>query len=226
MNEVTPLRVERHEWKNDINGLLLTSGAFSVLLLLARIAYTGRFTFGFLVWNLFLATVPYFLSTWMEKIPEWTASRKRFIPVFIAWLLIIPNSFYILTDLFHLHIGGAAPLWYDLLLIVSFAWNALVMGILSVRHMEKKVAFFWPRLPGWLFLLPVMALNAFGVYIGRYLRFNSWDVISNPFRLVMDIADIALHPLQYKGAWGMVVCFSFFLSILYTTIKKISKSGL
>ena len=224
MNEAASLRAGHRVLKNEINGLLLTSVGFSVLLQLARMVYTGRLTFAFLVWNLFLATVPYFISSQLAKkpaLPWW-----KFMPAAIAWLLFVPNSFYMLTDLFHLHDSNAAPLWYDLLLIVSFAWNALVMGILSVRHMEKMMAVRVPRMPGWMFLYLVMGLNALGVYIGRYLRFNSWDVVSDPFVLIVDTVHILLHPVQYKQAWGMIVCFSFFLTILYSMIKKLSRAGL
>ena len=210
--------------KNETHRLLLTSVGFSCLLLLARMVYTGRLTFAFLVWNLFLAFVPYFFSSRMMQRPAWTASRWKFPVAFIAWVLFISNAFYMLTDLFHLFDSSAVPLWYDLLLIVSFAWNALVMGILSVRHMEKMVTAMWPRLPGWAFLYPVMVLNALGVYIGRYLRFNSWDIVSSPFALVADIVHILLHPVHYRQAWGMIGCFSFFLAILYTMIKKMSHS--
>jgi uncharacterized membrane protein len=69
-----------------------------------------------------------------------------------------------------------------------------------------------------------MLLNALGIYIGRYLRFNSWDVISSPFQLLADILHLLLHPIYYKNAWAMVLCFSFFLSILYMTLRKLSKS--
>lgn len=226
MNETIVLSDRHRSLKNDINGLLLISVGFSVLLLMARIVYTGRFTFGFLVWNLFLATVPYFISFWLVQGQAWKASRWIFLPALAGWLLFIPNSFYVLTDLFHLHDSNAAPLWYDLLLIVSFAWNALMLGILSMRHMEKMVQFRWQRLPGWLFLYPVMGLNALGVYIGRYLRFNSWDVVSDPFSLVLDIGHIIRHPVVYRQAWGMMICFSFFLLILYTTIKKLGRMRL
>jgi len=99
------------------------------------------------------------------------------------------------------------------------------MGILSVRHMEKIVQAIWLYRFDWFFVYPVMLLNALGIYIGRYLRFNSWDIVSNPFWLVADIAHLLLHPVQYKSAWGMVFCFSFFLSIVYMTLRKISRNA-
>ena len=149
-------------------------------------------------------------------------SKSRFAFACTVWLLFIPNSFYMLTDLFHLYDSSSVPRWYDLLLILSFAWNALLMGMLSVRHMEKIMEARWMYRFNWLFIYPVMLLNGLGIYIGRYLRFNSWDVISNPFRLLAGIIHILLHPVYYRNAWAMIICFSFFLSILYTTLKKIS----
>jgi uncharacterized membrane protein len=210
--------------KTEMNRLLLTSVGFGFVLLMARIVYTGRLTFAFLVWNLFLAFVPCFLSYQLTLRPAWIESKWKFAAVFTVWLLFIPNSFYILTDLFHLYDSDALPRWYDLLLIVSFAWNAMLLGILSVRQMEKIIETFWVYRSDWLFVYPIMWLNALGVYIGRYLRYNSWDVISNPFQLMADIMHMMVHPLLYKDGWGMIGCFSFFLSILYMTIKKLSKA--
>lgn len=210
--------------KTEIQRLLLTSVAFGFLLLLARTVYTGGLTFMFLVWNLFLAFVPYFLSYALTLRPTWIESRWKFTTVFIAWLLFVPNSFYMLTDLFHLYDSFSVPRWYDLLLILSFAWNALLVGILSVRHIEKIMEARWLYRFDWLFVYPIMLLNALGIYIGRYLRFNSWDVISNPFQLIADMMHILLHPVYYRNAWAMIICFSFFLSILYMTLKKMSRS--
>jgi uncharacterized membrane protein len=210
--------------KTEMNRLLLTSVGFGFLLLMARIVYTGRLTFAFLLWNLFLAFVPYFLSQHLARQITWIENKWKFTAAFTVWILFIPNSFYILTDLFHLYDSDALPRWYDLLLIVSFAWNALLLGILSVRQMEKIIETFWSYRNHWLFVYPIMGLNALGVYIGRYLRYNSWDVISNPFLLMADILHMIIHPLLYKDGWGMIVCFSFFLGILYTTIKKLSKA--
>ncbi len=207
-----------------IHRLLLTSIGFGFLLLLARTVYTGGLTFAFLVWNLFLAFVPYFFSYSLIMRPAWMENKWKFAAVFTSWLLFIPNSFYMLTDLFHLYDSAAVPRWYDLLLILCFAWNALLMGILSVRHMEKLIHALWPFRFEWLFVYPVMLLNATGIYIGRYLRFNSWDIVSNPFRLVADMLQILAHPFDFRNAWAMILCFSFFLSILYLTLKKLSKA--
>ena len=210
------LKSELHRW-------LAASMLFSVSMVAARIIYTGELTFIFLVWNLFLAYVPYFLSSWLQFRPDWIEQRWKFAAAFLCWLLFIPNSFYIITDLFHLRSYLSMPMWFDLALILSFAWNGLILGVLSVRQMEKIVRVRVEYRTELYFIYPIMWLNAFGVYIGRYLRFNSWDVITSPFGLAFDIVNILMHPFADKNAWGMIFCYSFLMSIMYITIKKLNK---
>jgi uncharacterized membrane protein len=210
--------------RTEIHRLLITSVGFGCLLLGVRIVYTGQWMFGFLAWNLFLAFVPYVLSNYLAQHTGWMKNKWKCMAALTAWLVCIPNSFYILTDLFHLHDSQSMPRWFDLLLIVTFAWNAMLMGIMSVRHIEKITQAMWRYRYDWLFVFPVMWLNALGIYIGRYLRFNSWDIVSNPFELIADIFNMLVHPLRFVNAWGMIVCFSFFLSIFYMTIKRISRA--
>jgi uncharacterized membrane protein len=257
-----PVRRGRPTFFSSEMGRLLTiSMLFSCILLAVRIIHTGRSTFIFLTWNLFLAFLPYLISDYLsgmgcffrEKcLPRTkyllreldpsvhgpataTTSRNRrgsyrkplFIAASLAWLLFIPNSFYILTDLFHLrdwYNDGLMPNWYDLVMILSFAWNGLLLGVLSLRQMEKV---FLPLLPAHnelFFLYPVMWLNALGVYIGRYLRFNTWDVITNPFELFGDIAVLVMHPLRNQYAWNMIFCFSVLMTLIYLMLKKIGKA--
>ncbi|WP_315818280.1 DUF1361 domain-containing protein [Paraflavitalea speifideaquila] len=209
--------------RSEVDRIMTLSMLFSIGMVMARMVYSGERDYLFLVWNLFLAYIPYFISSWLTRKPSWAAYARKFVLVLGVWIPFIPNSFYILTDLFHLGFHAGAPLWFDLALIISFAWNGLLLGILSVRQMEKFVELYLPGKTTWLFLYPVMVLNALGVYIGRYLRFNSWDVITNPFALVSDIGRMIWHPLEYREVWAMVTCFSVLMILVYTTLKKISK---
>ncbi len=210
--------------RSETDRLLTASMAFSILMVLSRVVYTGNTLFLFLVWNLVLAYIPYVLTHWLQQRPSWIRHKIKFAAVFLIWLLLIPNSFYIITDLFHLSNAYVVPFWFDLAMILSFAWNGMVLGILSVRQMEKMIQIHASGKHELLFVYPIMWLNALGIYIGRYLRFNSWDVVTSPFHLVADITNVLCHPLQYKYAWGMILCFSVFLTLVYCTIKKISKS--
>jgi uncharacterized membrane protein len=214
------VRFARNEWDR----MLTLAIAFSTALVAARIAYTGTITFLSLVWNLFLAWLPYMISSWMQQQNNIVPSRWKFAAISFVWLLFIPNSFYILTDLFHLGEHNNVPLWFDLILIISFAWNGLLLGILSVRQMEKMMQQYLPGKHELFFIYPIMWLNALGVYIGRYLRFNSWDIITNPFELTANIVNMLWHPIQYRYAWGMVACFSVLMTLVYLTLKRIGKA--
>ncbi|MET0463722.1 MAG: DUF1361 domain-containing protein [Chitinophagaceae bacterium] len=202
---------------------LLISVAFSCLLLSARVIVTGEHTFLFLIWNLFLAFIPYAISEWLSVRIRVMESKALLALVLIGWLLFIPNAFYIVTDLFHLHEFGDVPGWFDLALIFSFAWNGLLLGLLSVRRIETILHAITGRSFSLLFVFLVMWLNAFGIYIGRYLRFNSWDVISKPFSLFSDLFDIIIHPLKYRMDWGMIFVYSMFMTVLYLTLKKAAR---
>jgi uncharacterized membrane protein len=209
---------------NEIDRMLTLSMGFSIALVMARIAYTGKLTFLSLIWNLFLAWLPYMVSGWLQKRNVVYGNPLKFMVIAFVWLLFIPNSFYIMTDLFHLGEHRNVPNWFDLAMIISFAWDGLLLGVLSVRQMEKMIQQFLPGMRELFFIYPIMWLNALGIYIGRYPRFNSWDIITNPIGLSTYLIKMMIHPIQYKYAWGMVACFSIFMTLVYLTIKRISKA--
>ena len=226
----------------ETDGVLMLLAVFSCVLVGVRIVHTGRPTFLFMPWNLFLAWVPYFVSGRVTR--RWgvrgdrgrgiggrgvrvagTAGREVGVAGLIIWLLFIPNSFYILTDLYHLadnHRSPRVPEWYDLILILSFAWNGLLLGVRSVRQMERLLAPDASLLGRWVFLYPLMWLCALGVYIGRDLRYNSWDIAIRPAGLLSDVFTLIVHPVRHHMEWGMIFCYSILLTIMYSLLWKIS----
>lgn len=211
-------------FRNELDRVLAMSVLFSIGLCITSVLITGQRASLFLIWNLFLAYVPYAISGWLKDRPQFAANIWVLGVVFIEWLVFIPNSFYIITDLFHIGRFNSLPRGIELILLLSFAWNGLLLGVLSVRQMEKIMIARFGLKQEWLFVYPIMWLNALGVYIGRDLRYNSWDVITNPFALLSDIFEMMVHPLQYRTAWSMVVCFSIFMTLIYVTLKRISKA--
>ncbi|OQP48867.1 hypothetical protein A4D02_07755 [Niastella koreensis] len=209
---------------NEMDRMLTLSMGFSIAMVMARIVYTDKFTFIWLIWNLFLAWVPYVISSWLHSKPAMQERKWLFFVLAGIWLLFVPNAFYILTDLFHLGQFHNVPNWFDLTLIISFAWNGLLLGVLSIRQMEKMIQPYLPGKHELYFIYPIMWLNALGIYIGRYPRFNSWDIFVDPIGLSTYLIRMTIHPIQYKYAWGMVACFSVFMTLVYLTIKRISKA--
>jgi uncharacterized membrane protein len=145
-----------------------------------------------------------------------------FLICFLIWLIFIPNSFYIITDLFHLRERKGMPVWFDLAMLLSFAWAGLLLGILSVRQMMELIEIFYGKNRSRLLEYAIMALVAFGIYIGRFLRYNTWDVFTNPFSLAADILYLLVHPLRSRNAWAMIGCYSLLIALIYISFKKLS----
>ena len=203
--------------------VLAASLALSVLLVAGRVALTGRLFFLFMLWNLLLAVVPYAIST-MLTVARGPLRARILVPAGAAWLLFFPNAPYILTDFFHLEARAGVPLWYDLVLIVSCAWNGLMLAYASLSDMQRLVQQrlgFWP---GWVFAAVALLLSGFGIYLGRYMRFNSWNIITNPIALFFDIMNRVLHPFSFPGTWGMTFLFGLFLLLGYSTVRVLGRA--
>jgi uncharacterized membrane protein len=197
-----------------------------------RYLYTGSRNFLFLNWNLFLAFIPWALTGLAVLrsplqgngacIPR-GKSRIKTILLVICWLLFFPNAPYILTDLFYLRLKTNMPVWYDLLLILSFAWTGLLFGFLSLWDIERILSRFFK--PPHITIMSTVFLftGSFGIYIGRYLRWNSWDVLVKPLGLMYDISYRFTNPHEHPGTWGMTIFMGFFLNMLYWSFRFIRK---
>ena len=192
-------------------GLLLF--VFSVLcfgLWMARAVWTGSPAYIFLNWNLFLAIIPWLISSGIKNSRHASWLWVLALP---AWVLFFPNAPYIITDLFHLrrHPG----MWFDLVLILSFAWTGLLAGLLSLRHIEESLVLRLGKTRAVLISSAFLFLCAFGIYLGRFERWNSWDILHHPFSLFTDIADRFIHPQNHPRTWGMTMLFGLMLNMMY-----------
>jgi uncharacterized membrane protein len=175
---------------------LVIVSSLSTFLLILRFLYTGRLAFPFLLWNLFLAWLPFLLSLFIVFMS--TRRRSHPLPFLILgfpWLILLPNAPYLITDLIHLGRFSGAPLWYDLILLLSFGLSGLLLGLASVQTMHAEIDRIYGRLPGWLFTAITLGLAAIGVYIGRFLRWNSWDIFLNPHHITADLLMLTASPL-------------------------------
>lgn len=203
---------------------MAVSSALSVVLLYARIQWSGSIYYTFLVWNLFLAWIPFMFSIFLAEAVAKNRSRYLRLFLFCCWLLFFPNSPYILTDLFHLRPKYGIPLWYDLVLILSFAWNGLLLGFSSLLEIQGILKKYWKKRWIALFIVCLMVLCSFGIYLGRYPRWNSWDIVSNPIALFADITNMLLHPMDNPRMIGVTFFFSLFLIAGYWTLNAIIRN--
>ena len=178
-----------------IISLLSISMTLSIVLLMIRMKLHQSMYLSFLVWNLFLAIIPFALTTGLVS-REKTNKLSLFF-FFSIWLLFLPNAPYIVTDLLHLTRTDQNFLWLDILMIMSFAFNGLILFFLSLSDMEKLLKRYLKPKTLTLVMLSVFGLSAFGIYLGRFLRYNSWEIINNPLALFSDIFEIPVNLYLY-----------------------------
>lgn len=188
-----------------------------------RYVYSDTKVFLFLNWNLFLAFIPWALSSVVVIKPSLKKSRGVLFFLLAAWLLFFPNAPYILTDLFHLRLRSSMPIWFDLILILSFAWTGLLFGFLSLLDIERVLRDFVK--PVYIPFISILLLftGSFGIYVGRFLRWNSWDIVAEPFKLFYDIGDRFVNPFNHPRTWGMTIFMGIFLSIVYFSFRMVKR---
>jgi uncharacterized membrane protein len=199
--------------------ILLAFFAFIGLLIAVRIYYTGKAGYIFLVWNIFLAWIPFMISSLFKKIKD--KSKWKPALVFCCWLAFFPNALYIVTDLIHLELESPVPKWFDALLLFSSAVLGLMLAFISLYRVEAFLSKTVNRKLQAPLILLILFLGSFGVYLGRFLRWNSWDIISNPSRLILSIGHRIVSPFDYVQTWGITFVFTAFFYLLYITIKKL-----
>ena len=186
---------------------------FNTGLIATRIAYTHRPYYIFLMWNLFLALIPF---VFME-IGRTLYDKKKILwaswGFFLLSLLFLPNSPYIITDLFHLRPRHSVPFWYDTLMIFSFALTGVIFFFTTLKSMYRFLRNFFPPLVSQLSISLIIYLCAFGVYLGRYLRFNSWDILTHPGYLFSQIFDRVLFPMDHPKTWAMTLVYGTLLCL-------------
>ena len=198
--------------------LLAGASVFSVAVWRVRVEYSGTGRYGFLIWNLFLAWIPFLISYLTYTI----TLRRRLIYIVIPvaaflWLIFFPNAPYILTDFQHLaNPSHELPVWYDVMMLIWFAFTGLLLGMVSLFLMQAIVRREFGRWVGWGFVSAVAGLSSAGIYAGRFLRWNSWDIFSNPKGMALYTFQSMLDPsLQ---SIGFVSLFGAFFLFLYITL--------
>ncbi|MEL0456936.1 DUF1361 domain-containing protein [Flavobacteriaceae bacterium SZ-1-7] len=219
MNNIKQLIINRYK----IISILITTTGFSIVLLVIRMKLTHSFFYLFLVWNLFLAVIPFTITSYLSSLPK--LNKVKLAIWFCVWLLFLPNAPYIITDLLHIKISRTSFLWLDILVVTSFALNGMLLFYLSVLEMKKILQPIIKKSALNLWQATLLFLMGFGVYLGRFLRYNSWEILSNPKYLFNDIISIALKPLANKEAWLFTLLFGTFLWVGFWVFKMLSTKG-
>ena len=218
MLNITISSITQNKYKIAIFALMTAASAVCVVLVAARIQYSDSSRYTGLVWNLILAWIPFMLA-YVAYALHW---RKILLYLAIPamtflWLIFFPNAPYILTDLQYLARESTnAPLWYDVIMLVWFSWTGLLLGLVSLYFMHEIVKRAFGRPAGWAFVLIVACVGSFGVYLGRFVRFNSWDILQDPREIAVSILGLVIDPSLRMLAFTSL--FTVFYLFVYLTL--------
>ena len=193
--------------------------AMSLGLLAVRSAATGRFGYRFLVWNLFLAAIPFPLAVLTEALGRAHRSFAAFVTA-AAWLLFLPNAPYLVTDILHLR-RSDAPLWYDALLYGSFAVSGVLLCFGSLALVHLAVAKRFGQIAGWAMAMTSLMLSGFGVYLGRVERWNSWSLFAAPWALARSVLEPIQNPVSNARTIGFTAVYGTFLCVSYLAVVAV-----
>jgi uncharacterized membrane protein len=206
-----------------INSILLIFTAYCLFLLVVRAKLTNSTHHLFLVWNLFLAFVPYFFISYLKTQISFQKSKIKALLLLFAWLLFLPNSFYILTDFIHLSQYENHWIWFDMVVISSYAFIGFAIGIISLMEFENIIKNYASPFIINLMMPSICFLCGIGIYLGRILRYNSWDILSNPIQLTQDIVTslLSTHAMLFSFFFGVYIYLFYSLKKIYSLINPL-----
>lgn len=180
--------------------------------------WTRGATYVFLLWNLALAWVPYLAALRAEQLQRRSAARWRTAAWLLVWLAFLPNAPYIITDFVHFHHRPPVPLWFDLTLLFGTACTGLLLGLLSIHEAHRVFRRWFSN--GWsnVLVLASIGLSGFGVWLGRFQRWNSWDILTRPMALLSDIFDTFTTRHELVKAVGISGLLSGVLLVGYVIL--------
>ncbi|HSX33010.1 MAG TPA: DUF1361 domain-containing protein [Candidatus Saccharimonadales bacterium] len=198
---------------------LLGSSLVSCLLYGIGVLFNHALPFWYLTYNLFLAWIPLGVALWLTRLLKhklWSSWQA--IVLTIAWLVFLPNSFYMITDFIHLRDYWQPDTVYEIIMFSSFILNAFILGLTSLYAVHSQLRWRMRDRNSTLTLGVIMLATSFAIYIGRDLRWNTWDVILNPASILFDLSDRLLHPFSHPEMFTTTLGFFALIASVYCIV--------
>lgn len=217
----------RRETVAPLLAMILTS-AICVALVAARVMSSDTWLDGFkkhahLIWNLFLAWLPLVFALLAgEEFRENEKLTLRFLAFGAGWFLFAPNAPYIFTDLVHISVMFTKHYWVDLAMILACALTGLMLWFVSLYLMQGIVRSKFGAPAGWGFAAAMAGLSSFGIYLGRFARFNSWDVVTKPAVVYQGISGWISTAMKNTPNLAFAFSFAGFLFTAYLMLYALT----
>jgi uncharacterized membrane protein len=216
---------------------LIVASIGCLLMIVLRALVTGSVRHGFLLWNLVLAWIPYGLSLVIYRISSTADLTPRIkivgAGVGLVWLFFYPNAPYMLTDFIHIirapveqqlqgfAVTANALLWYDIILSSVFAFIGHILGLISLVILNQTIRERYNKRIAWTFVIGAILLGGYGIYLGRFRGFNSWDIFSHPLAI---LSAAFLNLLNLKAVL-FSLAFAFFIFLTYLVVWSLHESA-
>lgn len=209
--------------------LLLLTGLAGFMYVF-KYLYWGRYFMMFMLWNLFLAWIPLIMtySILFVRQTPWSHWKKRLtiMGFSLIWLLFYPNIPYLITDLIHL--GTNTYLihtpyqftfsfisWYEFAAMVLSVWIGIMLGFASLYPLQQLIAKHTHPIVGQGFAFLIALLSGYGIYLGRFPRLNSWDLLLSPRTLYRTVlSSLNVKTLAFSvliGGMYWIIYFSIYI---------------
>ena len=190
-----------------------------------RVAYSHSFEDVPYLWNLFLAWIPFGLALLIYDRHRRGARLVQLATLGLLFLLFFPNAPYIVTDFRYLTDMTGKAFWFEGLLIGTAAVTGLLLGFMSLYLIQAIVRRVAGTRYAWLFAFVALALSSVGVYLGRVLRWNSWDVFVRPGALLGELAGVLVDPLAHPRPIAITILFTSFLLASYAIFYSLARTS-
>lgn len=195
---------------------LVAAAAISIVLYVARVIFYGDFTFGYMIWNLVLAVIPFFIGVALiDRLQGRLWSEPANLALTLLWLGFLPNSFYVATDLIHIAEVTSRTIVFDAIMLLSFTIAGLLYGYGSVVMVHRELRKRHRKNRADLVVAIIFLACSYAIYLGRYMRWNTWDVIINPIGLISNILDSLVIPRDGAPMLETTALFFVFLGSFY-----------
>ncbi len=204
---------------------LLFSTLVSVGLCAVGVLSTHSIRYWFLLWNLGLAWLPLVFIIMLSnnlKTRRWLSWQN--VSLSLLWLAFLPNSFYLVSDLVHIHSSAPSNVLYDTALFMSFAFNGLVLGFASLYVMHRALLRRLKPQLAHLLVTMILFVSSFAIYLGRDLRWNTWDVLVNPAGILLDVSDRVINPSAHSQTFVVTATFFALLGSMYVVVWQFSNA--
>lgn len=194
---------------------LMATTALTLALGITDPAAQATYPAKFLVWNLVLAWLPMCFAIAFDLVER----RLWLVPLGLGWLALLPNAPYLVTDL--VHVGQGSELWRHVSQYGLAAWTGILLGVVSLLLVHQRLDDEFGPGWGWLVAVLSVALCGAGVVIGRFQRWNSWDLVTHPDAVVATTFDWVRTPLSQVQSTGVAIAVATFFGVAYLTIWSV-----